>query len=128
MEIVIKAVVVGITAALVTLLLKKTNPEMSMLIITAASAAILFLGIELIGSLKSFIDMAAEVSGLSPAAVSPVLKCVGIAVISRVGTDLCRDAGASAVASSVELAAAGAALFVAMPLLQTLIQMIGELL
>jgi len=127
MEIVIKAVVVGITAALVTLLLKKTNPEMAMLIVTAASTAILFLAIELIGSLKSFIEMAAELSGLSPGVISPVLKCVGIAVISRIGTDLCRDAGASAAASSVELAAAGAALFAAMPLLQTLIQMIGEL-
>ena len=127
MELLIKAAAISITVSILTLLLKKTSPEAAMLLLIAASCGVLFLAMELIGSLSDFIDLAAELSGLSPSVVAPVLKCVGIAVISRIASDLCKDAGALAIASSVELVGTAAALFVAMPLLQTLIRMIGDL-
>ena len=36
----------------------------------------------------------------------PLLKTAGIAVVTRIGADLCRDAGESAVASAVDTSTA----------------------
>ena len=58
---------------------------------------------------------------------APVLKCVGIGVVTRLSADICRDAGQSAASSAVELCGAACALVTAMPLIRTLLQMISEM-
>ena len=57
-----------------------------------------------------------------------VLKTVAIAVIAGISANLCRDAGQSAAAAGVELAAAVGALYVSLPLFRSMIAMIGQLL
>ena len=127
MDLLIKTAVVGIIGALIALVLKKNNPEMSLLIILAAGAVILIFAMDIISDIREVINMAASVSELSPAILNPVLKCVGIGIVTRLASDLCGDAGAGAIASAVELFGAASALYIALPLLKTLIQMIGEL-
>ena len=52
---------------------------------------------------------------------------VGIALVVRVGGDLCRDAGESALASAVETAGSICALLAALPLLRQVLHMLSEL-
>jgi len=125
MEIVAKAAVLGIAAVLIALLLKKSNPEMALLLTTGAVIAVLVMTAELAGIIAETLRGAMELSGLSPAIFSPVFKCVGIGIITRIAADICKDAGQSSVASSVELAGTAAALCVSIPLLKTLLKMIG---
>jgi stage III sporulation protein AD len=127
MEILIKAAVLGVVGALTALLIKRSNPELSLVLVLGVAVVILGLGMELFSSVRELVDLAMETSGLSSAILAPVLKCVGIGVITKLATELCRDAGAGAVSSSVELAGAACALYVAMPLMKTLLRMIGEL-
>ena len=61
-------------------------------------------------------------------AVSPLLKTAGIAVVTRIGADLCRDAGESAVASAVEMAGAMGALLAVLPLMQAAWEVLRSLL
>lgn len=128
MDMLIKAAVVGIVGALLSIVVKKNNPEMALLLILATGMVVLVLAMDVISNVQEIISLATEISGLSPAILSPVLKCIGIGIITRLSVDLCKDAGAGAIASSVELLGAGAALIVSIPLMQTLIQMIGGIL
>ena len=58
----------------------------------------------------------------------PLLKTVGIALISRAGGALCRDAGEGAMAGLVEMAGAFAAILVSLPLFRAAWQMLEGLL
>ena len=70
---------------------------------------------------------ARELSGLSPALFTPVVKCVGIGIVCALGSEACRDAGSSQLASAVELAGAAAALVCALPLISALLDTVEGL-
>jgi stage III sporulation protein AD len=127
MDIAVKAVAAGIIAVLAAMTLKKTNAEFFIVIVLAACAVILIFALELGGSVMEVVELAEEMSGLSSAVLTPVVKCVGIGIIAKIGADICRDADSDGIASSVELAGVIAALFTALPLMRTLLGMMEEL-
>lgn len=127
MEILIKAAVAGMAGSLMALLIKRSAPELSLALGAAAAGLAALLAMELFGGLKDILELAQTQTGLSTAVTAPVLKCVGVGVITRLSADLCRDAGQSSVASAVEFCGAACAMVLALPLLKTLLQMIGEM-
>lgn len=127
MELLIKAAVIGVTGALAALLIKKSNPELALTLSLAVSLLVLGLALRVFSDLSEIVNMLTRMTGLSNALIAPVLKCMGIGIITRLSSELCREAGQLAVASSVELAGAACALYIALPLIRTLLQMIGEL-
>ena len=127
MELIFKAVIVGAVGAVLTLLIKRTNPEISVVLAFACCALIGSLALKAISEVMEVLRLAARSGALSAAYTAPVLKCVGIGVTAKLGADLCRDAGQSAVAGTVELCGAGCALYVSLPLIKTLLTLLGEL-
>ena len=128
MELLIKAAAIGAVAALIGLVLKKTNPEISLMLAMAASAAVLTLAVTMLSELRETVRMVMDFTALQSTAVLPVLKCVALGIVARLAADLCRDAGQSGVASAVELCGAAAALCISLPLVNTFVQMLGGLL
>ena len=59
---------------------------------------------------------------------TPLIKTVGIALLSRTGSDLCRDAGEGAIASVLETAGAVAAIAVSLPLFRAAWELLRALL
>ena len=127
MSLLIKAAALALAGALMAMVLKKDVPELALALGIAVTLAAAGLAAGLISQLEEVATMAREQTGLSPAVVTPVLKCVGIGVITRLAADLCRDAGQSAPASAVELAGAACALGAALPLVRALLDMAGRL-
>ncbi len=127
MTVLIQAAALGLVGAVVGLLLKKNAPELALALSLGICVLAAGLASELFTQLGEIVDLAREQTGLSPAIVSPVLKCVGVGVVTRLAADLCKDAGQSAVASAVELCGAGCAMVTALPLLRSLLQMISEI-
>ncbi|MCD8116708.1 MAG: stage III sporulation AC/AD family protein [Oscillospiraceae bacterium] len=127
MSVLIKAAAIGIAGVVVSLLLKKTAPELGFAVSLSVSLMGLALAMELFQGLSDIIALAQEQTGLSAAVVEPVLKCVGIGVITRISADLCRDGGQGAVASAVELCGAACAMVTALPLIQALFQLINNM-
>jgi stage III sporulation protein AD len=124
MDALVKGAAVGVTAAVVGLALKKTSPEAALLLWTAAGVVILIGVFGTVAELTSFAQDIANTSGLSGELVTPVLKCTGIAIVSKMSSDVCRDAGASSAAGAVELAGAAAGIAVSIPLLKAVLDMI----
>ena len=124
MELMGKCLAVGLTAALLGLLLRKSSGEQAALIGLAAAAVIT---LEALGSLRDaeeFFRNASERSGLRSTLTIPVVKSLGMALTGKLGADLCRDAGQSATASAIELASACLILCVAVPLLRELAEVV----
>lgn len=127
MDIVIKGAAVGIISAVCALLIKKSNQEIGLVIAIAASAVICIAAAELFGSISDLIRYAISKPGLSSAIFLPIIKCVGIAIIVNISASLCKDAGQAGIASAVDVLGAAAAVFTALPLIKSLIEIIGEL-
>lgn len=115
-------------AALSAVVVKKQVQELGLVLALAAGVLLLSLSLEALEGVRAFLDLLAETAGLSPAILSPVLKTMGIAIVTKLSAELCRDAKEGGIAAFVETAGAAMALFVSLPLLRTVLSMITELL
>lgn len=127
MTILLKAAAIAIAGAVITLLVKRSAPELGLSVSIAVSLLCAALAMELLSGLREILDLVQTQTGLSPAVTAPVLKCVGIGIVTRLSADMCRDASQSAIASAVELCGAACALVTALPLIQSLLRMISEI-
>ena len=128
MEWVCKALLLGLTAGLLALTMEKTVPVMSLLLGVAASVMILTLGITLMDPILSFVTRLHLVLGASGVYTAPLLKCFAIAVMTRLGSSLCRDAKQSGAAAALEITGAAAAVWSALPLMEAFLSMLEALL
>ncbi len=126
MTILLKAAVTGIAGAVIAQLLRRSAPELGLALSIAVSLLGAALALELMDGLRELLSLVRDDTGLSPAVTGPVLKCVGIGIVTRLSSDLCRDAGQSAAASAVELCGAACALVTTTPLLRALLETVVE--
>ena len=120
-----KAAALALTAALIGIVLRRTNPEMTLLL--SICTVVLIMGAAL-GFAKSFTELAQTVQrifGVSETLIKPVIKCVAVAIITKMTSDLCKDSLQAAAASAVELAGTVCALCIIMPLLMSMLTAIG---
>lgn len=124
MDIIIKIAAVALIAALCTLLIKSKNTEQAFMLGIAAAAIILGAVFRFMSEITDFLKQLIELSDLSSAVFAPVIKCMGIAIITKLCCELCKDAGQAGISSAVEYAGAVAAVYTTLPLLKTTIQLL----
>ena len=111
-----------------TLLLEKNHPELAMLLAIAVCAGMLFFYLGRMKIILSVLEQMAQAGGISSDLLEPLLKTVGIALISHTGAELCRDAKQGAVATVVETAGAFSAIIVSIPLLKAVWELLRGML
>ena len=127
MELIIKVTAVCLIGALLAVLLKKSNPELSLLLALAACVIVLTAIISGMERIQNFLNEIVTWSGLSSEIFSPLWKTIGIALITRIGTELCKDADENTMASLVETTGTFGAVLVAIPLFQAVWEMLRSL-
>ena len=127
MSLLLKAAVTALAGAVTALVLRRSAPEIAFALGAAASLLAAFFALEMFSELGEIIEMAKRQTGLSPAVLGPVMKCVGVGVVTRLTADMCRDAGQSAAGSAVELCGTVCAMAAALPLLRALMELIGSI-
>ena len=119
----IKVLAVCLIAAVPIVLLKQYKAEYALLCALAACAVIvIMLSAELTKSIQhlyAICEQSENVAGYFKTA----LKALGIAYITSFVADMCRDFGQTALASKAELAGKLAIFTLAIPLLQTLLDL-----
>lgn len=128
MDAVLKIAAVAVAGALCAAVVKKNAQEIGLAIALAAGVIILTFSLTAIEGVRTLMDTLADTAGLAPAVLAPVVKTVGIAIVTRITAEICRDAKEGGIASFVETAGAALALFVALPLLQAVLTTITGLL
>lgn len=127
MELILKSAAIALVSAIVGLIIKKYNPEISILLSSCTVAMIGIAAVSFASNLKNLVYTVRTIAGTSDVFVAPILKCVGIAIITKLTSELCRDSAQSASASAVELAGTVCAMSVAMPLIMNALALIGEM-
>ena len=127
MEAVWQIVALGLLGAVLAALLKKHTPELALLPVAVCGAAALA-AVRGVREVWAFLEDLLAAVEISSTLFLPLLKTAGIAVVTRIGADLCRDAGESAVASAVEMAGAMGALLAVLPLMQAAWEVLRSLL
>ncbi len=123
-----KAAAIAVAGAVCVVVVKKNTREIGMVLALAAGVLVLSLSIGAMTGVRELMDRLSEAAGLSPAVLAPVLKTVGIAILTRVSAELCRDVEEGGIAAALETAGAASALFVALPLLRAVLDTVTGLL
>lgn len=118
----------AVAAALCALVVKREAGGAALVLGLAAGAVILGQVLGAAEAVRALMDELGERAGLSPAVLDPVIKTVGIAILTRISSEVCRDAGESGIAAAVETAGAVLALWIALPLLRAVLDTVTSLL
>jgi len=127
MEGMVKIALAGVTGALICLIIKKDTPGLALAVtVTVVSILCCFL-LTAVEQVLAFIRDMADLAGLADGLFVPIVKCVGLAMVTKIASDLCRDAKETAIASAVEMAGTGIALFITLPLFTAVINLVKAL-
>ena len=119
--------VCALCAVLFAALVQKTNKEYALLISLGTAAVLLLFLLERAGPVLQQVEDLAASGPLEGEAVGLMLRAVGITVVGQVVARLWKDAGESALAYTVELAARAAVLAAALPALGRFLEYLGEI-
>ncbi len=125
MDIIIKCASAALLSCIICLLIKRTNPEMSVVLSAAAIVIILTAAMSFASSITELAAAVKKISGSADVMITPVLKCVGIGAVTKISTELCRDASQSSAAAALDLAGTLCAIGVSMPLIISMLKLIG---
>ena len=124
----IRVAVAGIVGSVLSLMLRKSVPEIGLILAIAATLLIVIVGMQVVSAVLDFARVLQTAANLSPALLMPVFQTVGIGILTKLSADVCKDAGQGAIAGAVDLAGTIAAIYIALPLMQMVFEMIGGLL
>ena len=128
MEIVSRAAAVGIIGCILALMLKKYTPELSLVLMTATGAVVLWLSFHVCSDILQTVRTMAEENGVAAEYISPVIKCVAIALITELASQISRDAQQGSVSSAIQLCGTFCAVYVTLPLTEALLSVVKKLL
>lgn len=128
MEWVFKAIVFCLTAGLFAVVLERTVPEFALLVGVLTAVLVLILSARFLEAVFQFLEELKSVCGLSGVYTQPILKCLALALMTKIGTSLCRDSKQSGAAAALEFLGAAAALWICIPLLEAFLSMLEEIL
>lgn len=120
----IQAAVIGVITVIIVSVLKKTNRELALILSIAACILISLILVQLAKPVVDFFSKLRELAGLDNALMTPMLKTLGIGLLTQLCATVCSDAGENAVANLIELCGGILALYVALPLLEAVIDMV----
>ena len=124
MEVLLRVLAAALLGVLAVNVLKKNEPAFAVLLMLALLAAMALPLCSFAGELRDFFSELSALTELNRDYLLPVIKCTLIAVVARLGADLCRDSGVSSFASAIEITGTLAAFIVTVPLLRTVLTLI----
>lgn len=127
MELFLQAAVIAVVTVVMTAMLKKTNRELALLLSLAACVLIGVFLTQLAEPVVSFLLKLRDLAGLDNALMTPMLKTIGIGLLTQLSANICADAGENAIAKLVEVCGGLLALYVALPLMEAVIDMVEQM-
>lgn len=125
---VVKIAAAAVAAAMCAVVVRRQSPEIALALGVGACVLIV---LSCSGALESAVELAdklAQTGGLSAQVVEPVMKTAGIAIVTRLAADFCKDAKEGGLASAVELGGTALALAAALPLMTAVLDVLAQLL
>jgi len=126
---IIKFAVIGIICAVLTVVVRQSRPDLAIIVQLAGIVIIAIFAAEYLKNIFTQTDgLFAEVSLVSDGYLSLLVKILGIAVVTKIGADICTDSSNSALATVVELVGKAIILAMCLSLIKTLAELAKGLL
>ena len=123
-----KIIGVGLVTAIAALILKSSKPELAFAVTIAGGVIILIFARDMLGaSLRIFTDIA-EKTGIDQSLVKIILKIVAIGYLVEFSAGIVEDFGSKSIADKLVLAGKIIIFTVSIPIIQSLITLIGNIL
>ncbi len=122
-----KVVGIAIAAVIISLLLKRDRPEISLLV--GVSAGILIL-LGVLSSMTSVIEVFDELiykTGVDEELFSGVLKIIGIGYLTEYTSAICNDHGQASLSEKVQLSGKISIFLMSVPIIKELVNVISSL-
>ena len=128
MELLLKIVAGALAATVCAAVLRRSTPEFAVPLVLVCGFWVIYLVVQAVGQTVQALGRLAEAAKLEAQVVEPVIKVVGLSVVTRMGTEVCRSAGEGGLAAFVEIAGTILSLAAAMPLVNGVLELVTELL
>lgn len=125
---IIKVVSFALVALFIFMLLGERKKELAVLVAIIAGAIIFLALIDKLSEIINFINTISDKANIDMVYIGIVLKILAIAYLSSFCSEICKDAGASSIASKVEFAGKILILALAIPILMAVLNSILQIL
>lgn len=125
---IIKIISFALAALFIFMLLGEGKKELAVLVAMVAGAIIFLALIDKLGEIINFIGSIADKANIDTVYIGIVLKILAIAYLSSFCSEICKDAGATSIASKVEFAGKILILALAIPILMAVLNSILQIL
>ena len=127
MEIVFKAVACALVSVVLGMVVKSRNKEISLLLTIAACSVILIAVLNYLKPSIDFLQKLGEMGNLDTDMTRILLKSTGIALLSEISALICSDAGNSTLGKVLQLLAAVAILWLALPMMNQMMDLLDNI-
>ena len=127
MDVVWRLAAIAVAAALAIGLVRRFGVEFGLLISIAACCLLFTLCAGYLRTVLAYLDELRETAGLNEAVLEPLLKTIAIGFVTKVSMTICADAGQTALASFLELCGTVLSVFVCLPLLRAVLDLLQSL-
>lgn len=128
MDIFWKSVAAALITAILCLVLGKQSKEWAVLLTLFVSAMIVITAMQYLGQVMAFLDRLQELIGIEEELLSILLRSVGISIVGELAQGICTDSGNSSLAKVIRLMTVILVLWMSLPLLEQLLQLVGDVL
>lgn len=123
----LRITMIGMMAVFLAMVLKKDKAEFGLLVILGACMVLLGLSLDKVGEVVGAVRKLEGYLGEGSYYIGILLKMVGITYVAEFGANLCSDAGYQAVAGQIEFYGKLMIMAVSVPILMSLVEMIGNI-
>ena len=128
MQTLFQIVAVAMVSAIACCTVGRQAGALSVVLAIATSVIILLISLQFLQPVLEILDRLQTMTGLSGTVIAPVLKVAGIAILVQIAGTVCQDAGEQALHKSVELAGTVISLYVSLPLVTSVLDLLEEIL
>ena len=118
----------AVVAAVRCVILRSYTDMFGMLLSLAGCVLVLVLALRFFSPILVLVEKLRALTGLADAVTEPVLKIVGIGILTQLSGSVCRDAGESSLAHTVELGGTILSLYASSPLMSAVLELMEEML
>lgn len=128
MDVVMKCAGLAVTGAILTLVVRKQSGEFAALVSLAVVLMLGVLALELMKPVLVFARSLQEKAQIGEGVMAPVVKTLAIGFLTETGKNICEDAGEKTIGGVLQLSGGIAAFYVMLPLLQSVLDLLAQIL
>lgn len=122
-----KVSLIAVTVVILCIMIKKYRPELSSLLSITAGIIIFFYSLACISSVLSFVRSLIELLPIDDFYIYELIKMLGVTYAAEFAENICKDAGCQAVACQIEIFAKLTIVIMSIPIINSLIEIVGGL-